>query len=605
VHFVLLLALLGDVFITPPRVETLDNGLRICVVEDARQPLFSAQLWVRVGSRHSPPDNRTATALAWGGLREAAGAFTSAGVLRDACYATREIATGSTPNEPAWPERELREALTAFRTALQLRRDGESDDLRQKRFEEGRTFFRSVRPWRDVTRSQPHVFQFIHGFMREALLKNDPYEAEPNIGMLVLPLPDVAPLIEHAERWFAPSAATVFLVGNVDSRRALPLAREILAPLPWRDMPRQPDRDPPADGARRCAGAGIRANEAWLTWVTPPERSFDHAAVNVLLHLLFNSVDGELRGKVSVEWRHAGLERMGLLDLIAWTPPQPLPKDIPGVAAASRPDTDPIALLLAALERVAAAPPGETQLRRARALAAREVLDRRWHPAQWAYHIARREIVDGDLLLMELDLPRVQNMPADAVRSAAAYLLKAPSAIFSGAPGAAREHSPVVQSHYLISSQPMGGTGRVVARIGDAPSYRRTGPKRILEVGRISLLIEPQPASELAWVSWSRRFAVTQRTSLPVPPVPTEWEDRLSCRGMRLAALGQMHQGPLTESTLILGGPTGDALALIELMDKYLREVRGAGTEQLDLTFTGDTSPEFERDLRAVLGAKR
>lgn len=41
----------------PPRVERLDNGLRVVIVEDHTLPLVSVQLWYRVGSAYDDPEN--------------------------------------------------------------------------------------------------------------------------------------------------------------------------------------------------------------------------------------------------------------------------------------------------------------------------------------------------------------------------------------------------------------------------------------------------------------------------------------------------------------------------------------------------------------------
>src|SRR4030095_6263958 len=60
----LVLALLLQQPTEAPRFERLDNGLRICIVEDHSLPLVSVQLWFKVGSSYAPPDKPGLTHVA-------------------------------------------------------------------------------------------------------------------------------------------------------------------------------------------------------------------------------------------------------------------------------------------------------------------------------------------------------------------------------------------------------------------------------------------------------------------------------------------------------------------------------------------------------------
>ena len=48
---------LGQPFAAQPRMERLDNGLRVAIVRDHTLPLVSVQLWYRVGSAFDDPKN--------------------------------------------------------------------------------------------------------------------------------------------------------------------------------------------------------------------------------------------------------------------------------------------------------------------------------------------------------------------------------------------------------------------------------------------------------------------------------------------------------------------------------------------------------------------
>jgi zinc protease len=420
----------------PPRFERLPNGLRVCVVTDPSVPLVGVQLWYRVGSVDDPAhqpglchvlrlllEHRERAAL----RARAAGLHFESRTLRDAC--SFETVLPADPNYLAFVldlEAARMRPLTVTRETL-----AEAIDA--------------------TVRCSPAVCSarsdgdadgpVIEPRLLSALLPEHPYRHPPGT---------VAEPVRHASaeqageflaRWFVPGNATLLVIGDVQPDEVMEMIRQrfsslstVADPTPAAP-PRRPERRVPDGGfafERIERGEDSPDSSALrFAWLTPPAASIENAAFDVLMQRLCNPVDGPLYQRLSaagfgaVRWRRESWREAGVLVLEVQPAPHPIDGGT-GEAAAVRPgwaEAGPI--IRRELERAAAERPTEIEFNRARNLAAGAVLENRASFAARARRLGEHELIGGDLLLAEFELPRVQRIPVGAMQAAARTLLKA------------------------------------------------------------------------------------------------------------------------------------------------------------------------------------
>ncbi|MBI5864407.1 MAG: insulinase family protein, partial [Planctomycetes bacterium] len=210
-------------------------------------------------------------------------------------------------------------------------------------------------------------------------------------------LPEAAgeAILDHWTRWFGPTNATVFVVGNVNTEAVLDRCRRALGAVEWRDTPRRADFDPPADQAVSIITAKTSDAAqplATLAWLTPRMSQSDSLAIDVLMQLLCNPVDGPLAAEFTAEglappvWRHVNARYAGILELAirARTTQADTPNEIAKPKLEMTLAEKGVRAALTVLEKAASEPPSEVLLNRERALADRTAHDRRAEFSEWA-----------------------------------------------------------------------------------------------------------------------------------------------------------------------------------------------------------------------------
>lgn len=210
------------------------------------------------------------------------------------------------------------------------------------------------------------------------------------------------------------------------------------------------------------------------------------------------------------------------------------------------------ALVREELQRAAEAGPHEVTFNRARALAARDIRQARDDFGEWALRLAWHEMIGGDLLRAERELPRVERLHVGDFQRAARLLLAARAVVLPGCGNMGNEPEvPTVATPATPApattefALPGGVRGRVVA-------WRRA------ETARVRTLVAGPPelgASVRAVVrTGSTHWAVDH------------FRDYLTFRGLDLYPLDEGG-----EIGLVSCGPAALVAQMIELHAKLLR----------------------------------
>ena len=405
------LAVLAPLQLSEPRFERLNSGLRVAVVEDHTLPLVSVQLWYRVGSACDPPDRPglcTVTRAILEHRDQAALKLRAAGLRfesrtgRDACYFASLL-------PPCFLEYVL--DIEAARMApLHLTADNLERGLNA-----------AARQYAEVADDPNHV-----GMRRilGAMFPDHPYRHPPGFVGEALKDLSVSEVGEFLDRWFVPGNATLFVIGDVSTLQVLEQVRQRFDKLEWAEPPRRaPSPETPRETIRRWNATNCRVG-ADMAWACPPKGSFDNVAIDVLMHRLCNPIDGSLHQRLrqqdcsSLRWRRLAWHDGGILVLSLDGPPR-LPQLVDEEIAKAAEQTW-----------------SEIEHDRARALAEYAARSRRAAFGDRALDRAEHEIVAGDLLLADFDVPRIRQVSVADVQRAALLLTESRRvAVFYGPSG--------------------------------------------------------------------------------------------------------------------------------------------------------------------------
>ena len=406
-----------------PVVSRLDNGLQVVVVPCPASPLVSVQLCYRVGSADDDIEHPGLCHVTRAILeRRDARAGVESRTLRDACYF-------------AWlvPAGQIESVLGAEARRMSPRPAAASEIGAAVRATAGDLGFAHGRNEIDVL---------------GALFADDPYQRPP--GLVAASLTAVTPeeVNEFLGRWFVPGNATLVVVGDVQPPPVQELVREQFGGLPWREPPHREWQRPP--GAEQIHLSAATANYAGLdvAWLTQGLSAGENLALDVLLQRLCNPVDGLLcRRLVDVgcppprwhreTWRRAGAVVLSVNAPPADSEPAAAATDLTKSRAHEFAAAEIEHVIREALEHAADTPASEIELNRARALAAREVHNRRLTFAARALELGLCEVVGGDLLLAQWELPRIERCTVGDLRRAAAELRAARTVWRPRTPGSA------------------------------------------------------------------------------------------------------------------------------------------------------------------------
>ncbi|GMU83126.1 MAG: hypothetical protein AMXMBFR47_29970 [Planctomycetota bacterium] len=396
-----------------PQYAKLPNGIRTCVVPDRELGLVSVQVWIRAGTICDPPDRAGLTRLAHEVVRLRGGAearlhslglASSSDVLEEACYfETLLPSDGEDAKEGGFLDRVL--AIRAAQLAEQKPTPAEVGRARAN------VAAIAVEPTaNDDAR------------LRAAMFPNHPYLHPPGFAAATLADASPAEVTEHFERWIAPTAVFVLVVGDVEPAQAASLVKQHFGTIPWREAARRRDFDNPPPETVRIAQTG--SSDLEMAWLTPSFGRFEAAAVHAAIRRLCDVLSPEFRAyaRELLTARRAGVWALRVL-----------PPAIPGTTTQPRSAAEIEARIRTALEQIAAAPMAEEDLNRLRAGLAAELGDQRLDFRDRALLLGRSEILGGDLLLDEYIAARPQRLTVGDVQFGANLLLSARTVIASGA----------------------------------------------------------------------------------------------------------------------------------------------------------------------------
>jgi predicted Zn-dependent peptidase len=408
------LFLLPQVIDPPPRVERLENGLRVAIVEERALPLVSVQLWYRVGAASDAIEQPGLCHVARTTLEhrdDAALKLRAAGVrfesktLRDACYSSSVL-------PPDFLEYVLDIDAGRMRP-ISVDADTVETALRAAA--------------RDYGLNPDEPDQLAERRLLAAMFPGHPYQHPP--GFIAEKLEDLKPIDvqEFLDHWFVPGNATLFIIGDVSTVSALELARKHFGSLQWREPPRRAESRSPEAGTAHASM--MRADRAGidLAWLTPPAGYFENAAFDVLMHRLCNPVDGPLcerllkAGCSPPRWHREAWRNAGMLVLSIDVLASGATGGLPARALLTAEDLERV--VRDELAKMAETIPTEIEHNRARALAMRDVRNRRAAFGNRARILAAHEIIAGDLLLAEFELPRLGRVAVPDLQAAAGELL--------------------------------------------------------------------------------------------------------------------------------------------------------------------------------------
>jgi len=287
---------------TPVLEATLDNGLRVLLLEDRRSPIVSVQVWYRVGSRNEQPG---ATGLAHflehmmfkGTLTYGKGEFArlvEGNGGRDNAFTTQDSTTYFVNIAADKVEDILR--LEADRMRNLLLDPAEIDSERQVVMEERRM----------RTEDSPD------GLLAEELMATA-FSAHPYQWPVIGWMTDIArinpvELRAFYDLYYRPNNAILVIVGDFAAPALLERVRALFGPVPrGPEPPPMTAIEPPARGERRVTlrSASAPIPGLALTWVVPNHRSPDAPALEVLETVLSGGRAARLHRRLVQEQRLA------------------------------------------------------------------------------------------------------------------------------------------------------------------------------------------------------------------------------------------------------------------------------------------------------------
>ena len=389
---------------------TLDNGLRVLLLEDHRSPIVSVQVWYRVGSRN---EARGATGIAHflehmmfkgtptHGPREFARLVEQHGG-QDNAFTSQDV-TSYFVNIAA-DRLEMVLALEADRMQNLLLDPREIESERQVVIEERRT----------RTEDDPE------GFLGEAVsaiaFHAHPY-GQPIIGWMT-DLQRITPEEIRAfyRTYYVPNNAILVAVGDFDAPRALEAVRRHFGPIPQGPAPPPVLAvEPPQAGERRVTvRRPAKLPVVYLAWHVPNQVSEDAAALEVLSQILSG-------GRSSRLYRHLVYERQLALEAGGDYAYFSLDPNLFWFWATAMPGQTPAALeqaLLDEMERLKQEPVGEEELARAKNQIEAAFVFQQDSVHRRASLLARFELIGG-YALQDAYLTRIRAVTAADVQRVA------------------------------------------------------------------------------------------------------------------------------------------------------------------------------------------
>ena len=269
---------------------TLDNGLKVVVIEDHRAPVVVQMIWYRVGAADEPQGHSGIAHF----LEHLM--FKGTDTVGPNQFSAIVEAQGGDDNAfTSWDYTAYFQRIAADRLDLVMQM--EADRMRNLRLtEEDVATERQVILEERAQRTDSSPGALLSEQMRAAQYLNHPY-AIPIIGWRhEMETLDRTAALTYYERFYAPNNATLVIAGDVDPEAVRLLAEEHYGPIAPSEgiAPRDRPQEPPHLAERRIALADERVSEPYVfrTYLAPerdPGNQKDAAALTVLAELLGGS----------------------------------------------------------------------------------------------------------------------------------------------------------------------------------------------------------------------------------------------------------------------------------------------------------------------------
>jgi zinc protease len=393
---------------------TLDNGLRVLVQDDPRNPIVAVQIFYRVGSRNERPgatglahflEHMMFKGTAAHGRGELARLIEQHGG-RDNAFTTQDL-TGYYTSIAA-DQLGLVLRLEADRMRNLLLDATEIEAERQVVMEERRT------------RSEDDPDGAVYEAMNSLAFRAHPYRW-PIIGWMAdIARIDQAELRRFYDTYYVPNNAVLVIVGDVRPAAALALVRRHFGGIARGvDPPPVTAVEPPATDERRLLmrKEGARLPIVNIAWHVPNHASADAPALELLSTILSSGRSSRLYRRLAYEKRMA-LGAGGDYSYVSrdpslfWFYATPLPGQTPEAVEEA---------LLAEIELLKREPVADEELTRARNQIEAHFIWQQDSVFSRASVLGRFEVL-GSWRLLEAYLPRLRAVtPADLQRVARAY----------------------------------------------------------------------------------------------------------------------------------------------------------------------------------------
>jgi zinc protease len=286
--FLLPLALLSTAASAATHEFTLDNGLKLIVREDRRAPVATVQVWYRVGSSHEP-EGLT-------GISHVLEHMMFKGTPNYGPGEYSRILSANGAEENAFTSRDYTGYYATLASdRIEIAMELEADRMRHllllpEEFAKELEVVKEERRLRTEDRPRSLTYEQFNAVAYRSL----PYR-NPVIGwMSDLDQMRAGDLRAWYERWYAPSNATLVVVGDVDAQQVLALAKKHFGPLQAQEPPtvRRAGEPEPRGTTRVTVRVPARQPYLLMGYKTPVVGSASEPWEPYALEVLSSILDG-------------------------------------------------------------------------------------------------------------------------------------------------------------------------------------------------------------------------------------------------------------------------------------------------------------------------
>jgi len=274
---------------------SLDNGLQIIVKEDHRAPIVVSQVWYKVGSSYEP--------VGITGVSHVLEHMMFKGTKAHAPGEFSRIIAANGGRENAFTGRDYTAYFqTLSKDRLEVALELEADRMRNLTLPP-EEFLKEVEVVKEERRlrTEDKPSSLTYEQFSSVAYRSLPY-ANPVIGwMNDLNHMQVEDLRRWYRRWYAPNNATLVVVGDVEPKQVLALAKKYFGPLKSEEIPKlKPLMAPPQRGITRTR-VRAPAKEPYLImgYKTPVIATADEAWEPYALEMLVAILDGGSSARLS------------------------------------------------------------------------------------------------------------------------------------------------------------------------------------------------------------------------------------------------------------------------------------------------------------------